>query len=186
MINGFFRVLSWFYGHVLHRIRVVGRENLPAEGAYLFASNHISARDPVTLASVLPWDTTALAKKELFDSKWTGWIMRGLKAIPVERESGDMNSMRACLNYLKEGHPLVIFPEGHRYRDGQLHEFKTGMAFIAMRANVPLIPARIHTTYRPFARITLNIGAPVETGRLTGSQALADVTERLRAAVEAL
>ena len=185
MVNAFFRIFSWIYGHILHRIKVVGKENIP-EGPYVMAVNHTSFRDPVALASVLRWDVSAMAKKELFDSKWLGWIVRGVHAIPVDREGGDMNSLRACLNFLKEGHGLVIFPEGHRYHDGQLHEFKTGTAFIAMRANVPLIPARIHASYLPFTKITLNVGKPLETGKLTGSEALTDVTQRLHKAVEEL
>ena len=186
MVNTIFRIICWIYGHVFHRIRVVGGENIPKDSPYVLAVNHTSFRDPVALASVLKWDVSALAKKELFDSKWIGWIMRGVHAIPVDRENGDMNSLRACLNFLKEGHGLVIFPEGHRYHDGQIHEFRTGIVFIAMRANVPLIPARIHTTYRPFAKITLNVGTPIEIGRLTGSEALSSTTVRLKEAVEAL
>ena len=185
MVNTFFRIICWIYGHIFHRIRVVGRDNIP-EGPYVMAVNHTSFRDPVTLASVLRWDVSAMAKKELFDNKWLGWIMRGVHAIPVDREGGDMNSLRACLNFLKEGHGLVIFPEGHRFHDGKIHEFKTGTAFIAMRANVPLIPARIRTTYRPFAKITLNVGIPIETGKLSGSEALNNTTARLKEAVEAL
>lgn len=186
MVNTLFRIISWIYGHIFHRIKVPGRENIPREGAYVLAVNHISFRDPVVMASFLRWDDSAMAKKELFESKLLGWIMRGVHAIPVDREGSDMNSLRACLNFLKEGHGLVIFPEGHRYHDGQIHEFKTGTAFIAMRANVPLIPARIHTNYLPFAKITVNVGKPIETGKLTGSQALNDVTEKLRQAIEAL
>ena len=185
MVNQFFRCISWFYGHVLHRIKVTGRENIP-DGPYVLAVNHTSFRDPVVMASFLKWDASAMAKKELFDNKWLGWIMRGVHAIPVDREGGDMNSLRACLNFLKEGHGLVIFPEGHRYGDGQIHEFKTGTAFIAMRANVPLIPARIHTSYRPFSRITVNVGAPIPYGKLSGAEALNEVTAQLKQAVEAL
>ncbi|MBQ3762917.1 MAG: 1-acyl-sn-glycerol-3-phosphate acyltransferase [Clostridia bacterium] len=186
MVNQFFRVVSWIYGHVLHRTKVYGMENLPKEGAYLMAANHQSFRDPLILAGVLPWDVSAMAKKELFESKLTGWIMRGVYAIPVDREGNDMAAMRACLSRLKEGHPLVIFPEGHRFHDGSIHELKSGTAFIAMRAGVPLIPARIHTSYRPFSGIKINIGAPVETGRLSGSQALNETTEKLKKAMEAL
>ncbi|MBQ6645137.1 MAG: 1-acyl-sn-glycerol-3-phosphate acyltransferase [Clostridia bacterium] len=186
MVNSFFRIISWIYGHIFHRIKVSGMENVPADAPYVMAVNHTSFRDPVVMASFLKWDASAMAKKELFDSKLLGWIMRGVHAIPVDREAGDMASLRACLNFLKEGHGLVIFPEGHRFHDGKIHEFKTGVSFIAMRAGVPLIPARIHTSYRPFAKITVNIGKPIVYGKLTGADALNGVTEQLRKAVENL
>ena len=169
----------------LYRIRTEGTENIPETGAIL-ASNHTAFPDVLVISAAARRQVRYMAKKELFDSKLLGWIMRGVHAIPVDREGSDMNSLRSCLNFLKEGHGLVIFPEGHRFHDGQIHEFKTGTAFIAMRASVPLIPARIHTNYRPFAKIRVNVGNPVEYGKLTGAQALSDVTERLRQAVEAL
>ncbi|MBQ3669183.1 MAG: 1-acyl-sn-glycerol-3-phosphate acyltransferase [Clostridia bacterium] len=186
MVNQFFRRFSWLYCKLFHPVTVSGKENLPTDAPFLMAVNHQSARDPIILASFMSWDTTAMAKKELFDFWLTGWIMRGVNAIPVERESGDMNSMRECLKHLKAGHPLVIFPEGHRFHDGRLHEIKTGTAFIALRANVPLIPARIHTSYRPFAKVEVNIGAPIAPSALSGSEALNDVTKRLTEALEAL
>ncbi len=186
MVNGFFRVFSMFYGRLLHRVKVTCAENIPKEGAYLMAVNHINFRDPVILASFLPWDVSAMAKKELFDSKLTGWIMRGVNAIPVDRDANDMNAMRACLERLKQGHPLVIFPEGHRFTDGQIHEIKSGTAFIAMRAGVPLVPARIHASYRFLSKVRVNVGAPIPLGKLTGSQALSDASDKIKQALESL
>ena len=121
-----------------------------------------------------------MAKKELFDIPPLRWLITRAGAFPVDRDGTDLTAMRNALAALKEQLPLVIFPEGHRYTDGEIHEFKTGVAFIALRASVPIVPARIRTSYRPFAKVRVNIGEPLLPCGQPNSQNIAAHTQNLR------
>lgn len=174
-----------FYA-VFHPIRVEGKENLPSEGGYILALNHTNFRDAIVGMILAREDARAMAKKELFAHKPVARFLSNLGAFPVDRGNADMESLRLAMDILNEGHPLIIFPEGHRYTDGEIHEIKPGTALIAMRTGAPVIPARIRSTYRPFAPVTVRAGAPfiIEKGR--GSQALTDGTEKLKNELEKL
>ena len=177
-------VSAWFA--VFHPIKVTGREHIPREGAFILALNHLSFRDAFTAFLLMPDDAKYMAKKELFRFGPLRWFIQKIGAFPVDRENNDLNAMRTALNVLKEGHPLVIFPEGHRYGDGQIHEIKPGAAFIALRAGVPVIPARIHTHYRPFCRVRVAVGEPIPAEGKASSEGLRLHTDKIRQGLEAI
>ena len=180
------RVLVTAFYAVFHPMKVEGRERIPREGAFLLALNHTSFLDAFTAFLLLPDDAKYMAKKELFRHQPLRWFITKIGAFPVDREGNDMNAMRTALSVLQDGHPLAIFPEGHRYKDGRIHELKTGAAFIAMRAGVPMIPARVHTSYRPFARVCINVGEPIRAEGRVSSAALEEATGQLKEALERL
>ena len=180
------RVLVKAFYAVFHPLRVEGRERIPREGAFILALNHTSFLDAFTAFLLLPDDARYMAKKELFRHQPLRWFITSMGAFPVDREGNDMNAMRTALSVLKDGHPMAIFPEGHRYKDGTVHELKTGTAFIAMRAGVNVIPARIHASYRPFARVRVNVGEPLSAEGRVSSAVLEDATKQLKEALEKL
>jgi 1-acyl-sn-glycerol-3-phosphate acyltransferase len=176
------------------RIAVTGLEHLPRTGGALVAVNHISYVDfiygglPVVDAGRLP---RFMAKRELFDHRFTGPLMRRLRHIEVDRADGE-SSLGVALDYLRRGEVVGIFPEATISRSFEIKDLKTGAARIAAAAGVPLVPLVLWGTQRmmtkdqprDFSRgtaITATVGPPVP---LTG-EARAD-TAALKTVMTAL
>ena len=131
------------------RIRVFA-ENWPEKGKnYVFMCNHQSQLDIPVLERVLKdYNIRFLAKKSLFDIPFFGWGIKALGYVPVEREDPKegLKSLLACVEKLKEGFSLVVFPEGTRSRTGELLPFKIGGFLIPIKAGVPVCPVAIWGT----------------------------------------
>lgn len=123
-------------------LTIVGRENIPVQGAFIVACNHISNIDPPLLSYSVNRPIYHIAKKSLFDNMVFGAIMRGLGSFPINREGSDVSAMRECLRKLKDGYPLALFPAGTRTAGGQAAA-KGGVAFLAVKGKVPIVPAKV-------------------------------------------
>lgn len=144
-------------------IRYHGLENLQAlDAPYILMSNHLSMLDPFIMAVAAPREQIRfIGKKELWQSKPVAWFCRSLKAIPVDRHNTDMEAMRACMRVTREGHVLGIFPEGTRHHQGIMRELESGVALIALRARVPLVPIYITGKAALFRPLDVYIGKPI-------------------------
>jgi 1-acyl-sn-glycerol-3-phosphate acyltransferase len=188
--------VSWPVLKTLFRHRARGAENVPAGGGFVLAANHWSNLDPWPLAlTFFPRRFFRfMAKAELF---WfpLGSIIRAGGAFEVRRGEGDEEAIATAVTLVREGHAVVMFPEGTRRRKGlrKKHEarWRTGAARIALEAKVPLVPAGISGTER-LARLgplRVAYGAPIELTDLSGlptSEAARIATDRLSEAVEEL
>jgi 1-acyl-sn-glycerol-3-phosphate acyltransferase len=185
-------MLSWPLLKLVFRLTVRGREQLPASGGYVLAANHTSNFDPWPLGLPLfPRYLRFMAKSELF---WfpLGWFIGAAGAFRVRRGERDTAAIETAVELCREGHVVVMFPEGTRRRKGvrKKHEARwhTGAARIALEARVPLVPAAISGTNRlsRLARLRVAYGSPIPLGNL-GDRELpeaADIaTERLREAI---
>jgi 1-acyl-sn-glycerol-3-phosphate acyltransferase len=188
--------LSWPILKTLFRHRASGVENVPREGGFVLAANHWSNFDPWPLGIPLyPHRFLRfMGKSELF---WfpLGAVLRAGGAFKVRRGERDDEAMATAVTLCREGHAVVMFPEGTRRSKGlrKKHEARwhTGAARIALEAGVPLVPAGIVGTNR-LARLgplRVRYGAPVELGDLEGLP-LADgariATDRMREAITEL
>jgi 1-acyl-sn-glycerol-3-phosphate acyltransferase len=176
------------------RFDVTGVEHLPRTGGALLASNHIGYVDFVyggLPAAMIDRRVRFMAKRELFDHKVTGPIMRACRHIEVDRADGEA-SLRVAEDFLRRGELVGIFPEATISRAMEIKDLKTGAARIAAAADVPLLPMVLWGTQRlmtkdhdkDFSRgkaITIAVGPPVA---LTGD-AVAD-TATLRVAMSGL
>ena len=179
-------IMSPIYA-VLFPHRAIGIENLPAQGGFVLCVNHIHARDPFFLSTVIPTGRKLffMAKKELFKNRLLGAIMTKLGMFPVDRGGSDMAAMRTCLSILREGGVLGIFPQGHRYKHDEKHEMQSGAAFIALRTHAPVVPIHVSGPVRPFRRTTIHIMPPVDLSDLTRPDApsIGEATRRLGEAI---
>ncbi|MBR1559354.1 MAG: 1-acyl-sn-glycerol-3-phosphate acyltransferase [Clostridia bacterium] len=170
--------------------KVEGLENIPADGACVLVSNHIHARDPFYLAvKVRDRYLHFMAKAELFKFKPLAAFMKGLMAFPVDRGHNDLNAVRTSLKLLADGHILGLFPQGTRSRDNSRTPMLNGVSMIALRAGKPVIPVYIGGPYKPFKRIPVRIGKPVDLsdfGRRMDGETLAAATRRIEDAVWSL
>ncbi|MDN5821514.1 MAG: 1-acyl-sn-glycerol-3-phosphate acyltransferase [Brachybacterium sp.] len=156
--------------------RVTGLENIPREGGFVIASNHLANIDSFMLPVVLPRQIRFVAKDTLWTQKGLRgrilhWFFEAVEAVPVDREalSSGKGALQAGLSILRDGDGFAIYPEGTRSRDGLLHPGKQGAAWLAVESGCPVIPVGIKGTQHMFSRlipergsITVRVGAPLE------------------------
>lgn len=128
---------------VLLRFKVFGQSNIPKQGAFLFVSNHVSNLDPVIMGSVCTRKASFFAKEELFYNKVLGWWLRGCRAFPVRRGKGDRAALKQAIHLLRNGRPLIFFPQGTRVRPGEQESVFPGAGFLVAKTGVPVIPVYI-------------------------------------------
>lgn len=181
-LTGIYRVYTFF----VHPITVSGLENLPKDGPFILCCNHISLEDPMLLSTLTRRDIRYMAKSELFQNKLFGRFLRALGAFPVSRGEVDLSAFRASMAVLKEGGILGIFPQGHRYKRDDVREMHGGVALIALRCDATVFPVKITGPYRPFHRLTVRFGVPVDMEDLRGKKDGVSIREATRRIGEAI
>ena len=149
---------------LFYNYRVIGRENIPRNGAYIVCANHFSYLDPILVGISLPNRMHFMAKVELFKNIFLRALLNGLGAFPVKRGEADIKSIKTSLKLLKNGKVLALFPEGTRNRSEELVA-EPGIAMLAIKSKVPIVPVAIISSYKFFRRTKVIIGKSIE---LTG------------------
>jgi 1-acyl-sn-glycerol-3-phosphate acyltransferase len=142
-------------------VEVEGAEHVPADAAYVYCSNHQSLLDILVLGSVLPGDYKWAAKRSLMKIPFLGWHLRLAGHVPVDRSAGSRAAAEVIGRFeevLRQGKPLLVFPEGTRSEDGILHPFKNGGFYAAVRAGVPVIPVALDGTHRLMKKHAIDTG----------------------------
>ena len=203
-IRGGLRALWWlnvFYCKLMHRLEAPRLAPLPAHGPALLIANHTSGVDHLLLQATCRRVLGFLIAREFFEPWYSRPICRLLGCIPVRRDGRDLGAARAALRALKDGRVVPIFPEGRITPESGrvIGPGKPGAAFIALHAQVPVIPAYIRGT--PPTRDVLRVlawpsharvvyGDPIDPSELTGDPGdratLDAVTDRLMAAIRTL
>jgi 1-acyl-sn-glycerol-3-phosphate acyltransferase len=162
-VYGFFHYLTTVIYGMAFRGDVIGQENLPADGAFLIASNHASHLDPPIVGSLVPRQLCFFARKTLWKPGVASWWLDKVGTIPVDRDGGqDVSALKRVLRSLKDNKGLILFPEGTRTTDGKLQTPKAGVGFIVCKSQVPVVPARIFGSYEAFGKGgTLRPGTPI-------------------------
>lgn len=152
----------WVLAGILFPWRVSGRENLPETGGVVICGNHTSFLDPilVILAATRKRQIRVMAKAELFRIPILNWILKGIEMIPVKRGMSDISAVKESLRVLRNGEPLLIFPEGTRVKGGEEVDGRPGAVVMAARANVPVIPVYIEAKKRLFRKTNVVFGTP--------------------------
>ncbi|MED4732395.1 lysophospholipid acyltransferase family protein [Aneurinibacillus migulanus] len=163
MIYTCLRFIAKPFLHFLFRIEITGIEHVPKDGPVIIAANHISAYDPIVLASVIKRKIHFLAKKELFSNRFSHWLFSQLYAIPVDRYSGIViKPVRHSLRVIRSGNAFAIFPEGTRCKNRQTVQPKKGVAFFAMKTGAPVLPIAFVLAKKGRSRtIKIIIGKPI-------------------------
>ncbi|KAA9110938.1 lysophospholipid acyltransferase family protein [Microbacterium rhizomatis] len=185
---------------------VVGRRNIPAEGAAILASNHLSVMDSIFLPLMIDRPMSFLAKSDYFTGKGLkGWatrmFMKATGQIPIDRSGGKASeaSLNTGLQVLGRGDLLGIYPEGTRSPDGKLYRGRTGLARMALEAHVPVVPVVMvdtdtmlpigHTVPR-IVRVGIVIGEPLDFSRFAGMEGdrfiLRSITDEIIVALQRL
>lgn len=176
------------------RIRVEGRDKVPA-GVCVFVANHSSNADPPAVVSAIPRRISILVKHTLFRIPIVSHAFRLARFVPVDRTHRDaaIASVDAAIGYLREGTSFLIYPEGTRSADGRLLPFKKGSFVMAIKAGVPVVPISVVGAHRIMRKgelvihpgeIVVRFGDPIDASAYTLDQRDA-LTERVHAAVAA-
>ncbi len=185
---------------------IVGRRNVPAEGAAILASNHLSFVDSIFLPLMLDRPVVFLAKSDYFTGKGLkGWATRmffkGTGQLPIDRSGGKASeaSLNTGLQVLGSGDLLGIYPEGTRSPDGKLYRGRTGIARMALEAHVPVVPVvmvdtdtmmPIGTTIPRIVRVGIVVGEPIDFSRFEGMEGdryiLRSITDEIMVALQRL
>jgi 1-acyl-sn-glycerol-3-phosphate acyltransferase len=125
---------------VLASLRGEGNHHVPASGPALLVANHQSFIDPVLLGLTTPRRLCYLARKTLFKKPLFAWLIRSLRAIPIDQESVGKDGIKAILAALQTGEAVVVFPEGERTHDGTMSPLRPGVSLLIQRAKAPIVP----------------------------------------------
>jgi 1-acyl-sn-glycerol-3-phosphate acyltransferase len=177
-------VLAW----ILLRPRVTGREHVPTRGPVLIVTNHESWWDIPALGRSQPRSIRYMAKRELYESRALGWLLRWGGAFPVRRGEPDRDALRIVHETVEAGGAVGIFIQGHR--QAELEGAKAGAGRCAVVEAVPVVPAAIRgtRTWRPGRRVAIAFGAPrtYERGERRPSAAYRETADELMAEIRRL
>ena len=136
-----------------HRIKIEGRENVPSGGC-LIVSNHVSFMDPTTVGWAVEREIYYLGRKTLFKPPFWSWFLPICNVLPIDRDGRDVSGLRRIIKMLKEGHAVLLFPEGTRSADGTIQGAEPGAGLVALKSGVPILPVRVFGTYESLSRHT--------------------------------
>ncbi|HOM43001.1 MAG TPA: lysophospholipid acyltransferase family protein [Bacillota bacterium] len=158
---------------LFYNYRITGRENIPKDGPYIVCGNHVSAVDPILVGISIPNRMYFMAKVELFRNRLLRALMNALGAFPIKRGEADIKSIKTSLKLLNSGKILALFPEGTRKKsDGITAE--PGIAMLAIKSKVPIVPVAIISSYKFFKRTNIIIGEPIELAEFYDKKLLND------------
>ena len=167
---------------IIYRVKVNGIENLKDDKPFIMSANHVHIFDPVILATLTKKQIFFLAKKELFSKKFLAKFFTKLGVIPIDRENTDFKAIKSCFRVIKSGNILGIFPEGTRVKTIDIKNMKKGVALIALKNKVNILPIHIEGTYKIFSKITVDIYPMIEINNfenMEDSEAIDKLTEEL-------
>jgi 1-acyl-sn-glycerol-3-phosphate acyltransferase len=178
------------------KLRVVGAENLRKAPVAVYASNHTSYMDTPVIFATLPFQFRILARKNLWSIPFVGWYLNRSGQLPINTENprATLSSLAHAAHTLRDGMSVFVFPEGGRTQDGHLKPFLSGAAYLAIRAQAPLVPIALkgvydlmpmHARFLYPGPLTMYVGEPIETKGMNVRDAEALTTE-LRRRVAAL
>jgi 1-acyl-sn-glycerol-3-phosphate acyltransferase len=146
------RPAVWLGARAYFGVRFEGVQHIPATGPLIIVANHVTYADPVLISIPVRRPVHYMAWNALFSVPGLAWLIRRLRAFPVEIESADPKATREALRLLQAGETVMIFPEGGRSPDGRLQRFKLGAFRLACSLGIPMLPVTIvggHESWPP-------------------------------------
>ncbi|MDD4295085.1 MAG: lysophospholipid acyltransferase family protein [Candidatus Omnitrophica bacterium] len=149
MVYNISKYLCYIIFKFFFKLKVEGVENIPKEGNFILAANHVSHFDPPVVGSVCPRIIRTMAKEELFSVPFLSWYLKQIKSIRVKRTGNSVVGLREALKVLKK-EPVLLFPQGTRSADYE--SFKGGVGFLVKKSGLPVIVAKVSGTDKAFPK----------------------------------
>lgn len=175
----FARGLVKIYYKFAFRMDIQGEENIPLEGGVVLCCNHMSNLDPTTMAGFVRRPVRYIAKKELFEKRWSAKLLSALGAFPVDRQTTDMKALKTAIKLLKNGEALGIFAEGTRVKEGEAKAAKAGVALFALKGEAPIVPICISSKYKFRSVVHIRYGKPIYLDEYKGQKVTTEMMEEI-------
>ena len=162
--------------HILGRVKVIGRENIPYGKPYVVAMNHVSIFDPPLVGAFWPEQLEIIGAADVFDKPGQGQVLKIYGVIPVHRGDYDRALLTKIVRIIKSGFPLLIAPEGGRSHVPAMRRAKTGIAYMIEQTGVPVMPVGLVGTTEDFwqrakrgerPKLEMRIGKPITLPEIT-------------------
>ena len=166
------RTVIFIYCKIVYRVKIVGTQNVPKEGALLFCGNHRTYLDPPLIVVTAGRHMRFMAKEELRKNPLFAFLGVLFEGIYVKRDEKDITALKEALKTLKNGGCIGIFPEGTRNglekNDGKI---KNGAAYMALKTNAKIVPVGIIGPAKPFSKNEIIYGEPIDLSEyITGKK----------------
>ena len=166
------------YCKIVYRYKVIGKENIPKEGSVLFCGNHRSNLDPPMIVIACPRQMRFIAKEELRNNFLFRYLCYVYNAMYVKRDSKDIGPLKEALKELKNGGCIGIFPEGTRNgMEKNEGKMKNGATYMSLKTNSKIVPIGLKGEPKPFHKITIAFGKPLDFSGLLKEKDIKDVEE---------
>ena len=170
----------YVYCKIVYRIKIVGKENIPQEGALLFCGNHRTYLDPPLITVTAGRKMSFMAKEELKKNPLMRFLCFLYDGIWLKRDSKDISSLKTAMKILKNGGCIGIFPEGTRNgmekNDGKI---KNGATYMALKTGAKIIPIGIQGPAKPFTKNAIIYGKPLDFTQYSGQKIDKETEENL-------
>lgn len=194
------RIVVVVFCRLFWRLTVEGRDNVPKAGPFIIAPVHRSNVDSLIVAAVTNRRMRYLGKKEMWKYRASAWFFTTMGGIPVDRGTPDRDALKTCESVIAANEPLVMFPEGTRRSGGVVEDIFDGVAFVASRSGVPILPIGIGGSERAMAkgskfirpvRIRMVIGEPlvpepISPGGRVARRGVRELSEKLKKEMQRL
>ncbi|MBQ9658977.1 MAG: 1-acyl-sn-glycerol-3-phosphate acyltransferase [Clostridia bacterium] len=166
----------YLYYKIVYRMKVVGTENIPKEQV-IFCGNHRSFLDPPAIRITCKKDAKFLAKEDLAKNKFLAFLGWLFEVVYVKRDAKDITALKNTLSLLKKGESIALFPEGTRNGMAKGEDVKDGAAFFAIKSGVKVVPVGIGGDLKPFHKLTVTYGKPLDFSKYTNPKDKEQVEE---------
>lgn len=155
------RGICKFLSKFMYKVTIHNVESFDnMDGRAIVCANHLHIFDPVMIACYTKQTIHFMGKKELFDKKVLGYILRRVHCFPVDRKGVSLSAMKHAIKILKEDHVLGIFPEGTRVKEFDINNAKAGISLIAKNSNSKIVPVFIKSDYKFRSTLDIYFGEP--------------------------
>ena len=172
------RTVIRIYFAIVYRAKVIGTENIPKEGPLIYCGNHRSYADPPLIVVTAKRHVRFLAKEELRKNPLFAFLGVVFEGIYVKRDAKDVTALKPTLKALKNGECVALFPEGTRNGLEKGEKVKEGAAFFAVRTGAKVIPVGISGGGKPFKKMTIKYGKPLDFSNKTKDD-LDEITDEI-------
>ena len=146
------KTTCYLFCRLCFSFKISGKENIPADGAFIMVSNHQSFLDPVFCACGIRRQMNFLARDTLFKNPFFRWLCFSVNTTPLRRGKADISAMKTVIKKLQAGRPVLLFPEATRTSDGRIAQFKAGLSLLCRHGNAAIVPVLIDGAFECWPR----------------------------------
>ena len=168
-----------FLYRIVFRVKKIGEKDIKEDESYIICANHLNYLDATAVVVFNKKNIKFVCKETVFHNRFLNWILHLVDAIPINREGQDIEAMKRSIKALKNNQLLGIFPEGTRKGMAKNLKAKNGAAFMALRTGTKVIPLGIQGSFKPFTKVRLNYGKPLDFSEYYGKEKDKEVLEKV-------